>query len=71
LQEQRNAAIDRDPRARVEEVAAGHIEIVGDQRVAPVKLIAILQRNGILNPTQPQRRADLGLLLKKLYGEAN
>ena len=71
LQEQRNAIIDRDPFTRVEEVAAGHIEIVGDQRVAPVKLIVILQRNGILNPTEPQRRADLSLLLDRLYGGAN
>jgi hypothetical protein len=71
LEEQRNVIIDRDPVTRVVEVTAGHVEIVGDKRVAPVKLIAILQQNGILNPTEPQRRADLNLLLTKLYGEAN
>ena len=71
LKEQRNAIIDRDPVTRIVEVKAGHVEIVGDNRVAPVKLISILQQNGILNPTEPQRRADLNLLLAKLYGEAN
>ena len=71
LEEQRNAIIDRDPITRIVEVKAGHVEIVGDKRVAPAKLIAILQQNGILNPTEPQRRADLNLLLVKLYGEAN
>ena len=71
LEEQRNAIIDRDPIITIVEVTAGHVEIVGDKRVAPVKLIAILQRNGVLNPTEPQRRADLKLLLMKLYGGAN
>jgi hypothetical protein len=71
LEEQRNVVIDRDPTTIIEEVKAGHVEIVGDKRVAPVKLIAILQRNGILNPTEPERRADLNLLLTKLYGEVN
>ncbi|MEO7392718.1 MAG: hypothetical protein ABIU58_11120 [Ramlibacter sp.] len=71
LEEQRNAIIDRDPITRIVEVTAGHVEIVGDKRVAPVKLIAILQQYGILNLTEPQRMADLNLLLVKLYGEAN
>ncbi|MGB4813279.1 MAG: hypothetical protein WBP13_12480 [Methylophilaceae bacterium] len=71
LEEQRNAIIDRDPITRVVEVKAGHVEIVGDKRVSPVKLITILQENGILNPTEPQRSADFNLLLARLYGEAN
>ena len=71
LEEQRSAIIDRDPIAKIVEVRAGHVEIIGDKRVAPVKLIAILQQNGILNPTEPQRRTDLNLLLMKLYGAAN
>jgi hypothetical protein len=71
LEEQRSAVIDRDPIASIVEVRAGHVEIVGDEHVTPVKLIAILQQNGILNPTEPQRKADLNLLLTKLYGAAD
>ena len=71
LQEQRNAIVDRDPLVKIVEVKAGHVEIVGDQRVAPVKLIAILQQNGIINPTEPERTAKLNLLLAKLYGAAH
>jgi Palmitoyl protein thioesterase len=70
LEEQRNAIIDRDPIVKITEVKAGHVEIVGDKRVAPVKLIAILQQNGIINPTKPERTAKLNLLLTQLYGEA-
>ena len=71
LEEQRNVIIDRDPIANIVEVKAGHVEIVGDEHVAPVKLIEILQKKGILNSTEPQRRADLNLLLTKVYGVAN
>jgi len=71
LGEQRNAAIDRDPVARVVNVKAGHVEIVGDERIAPVKLIAVLQQNGILNRTEPQRSAGLDVLLAKLYGQSS
>ncbi len=70
LDEQRNSIIDRDPMATVVEIMAGHVEIIGDERVAPVKLIAVLQQNGILNPTEPERKASLNLLLAKVYGTA-
>ena len=68
LAEQRNAAIDRDPLTRLVEVAAGHGEIVGDHRVAPRKLIGILQDKGVINPTVPDRRAAFDALLSQLYG---
>lgn len=71
LEEQRNEIIDRDPTANIVEVMAGHVEIVGDEHVAPVKLIDILQKKGILNSTAPQRKADLNLLLTNVYGAAN
>ena len=71
LEEQRNAIIDRDPLTRSEEVGAGHVEIIGDERVAPVKLIPILQRNGIRNPTEPERMAKLNRLLTKVYGKTD
>lgn len=70
LAEQRNPVVDRDPAARIEEVKAGHVEIVGDQRAAPVKLIDVLQKNGIVNPTEPRRVAEFTRLLASLYGPA-
>ena len=70
LREQRHPIVDSEPKAKVEEVKAGHVEIVGDKRSAPVKLIAVLQDNGILHPTAPHRLADLDVLLARLYGAA-
>lgn len=67
LAEQRNARIETDTRARRVEVDAGHVEIVGDKRVAPTKLIKILQDEGILRATPPARRYALSLLLSRVY----
>jgi hypothetical protein len=67
LEEQRHPFVDTEPRTKVEEVKAGHVEIVGDKRSAPVKLIAVLQRNGVLKPTAPDRAAALDRLLARLY----
>jgi pimeloyl-ACP methyl ester carboxylesterase len=69
LAEQRHAGVDRNG-ARVVEVRAGHVEIVGDKRTVPTKLMAVLQDNGVLNPTPPHRAASLALLLSRLYGAA-
>jgi hypothetical protein len=47
-------AIDRlrfDRRVQTEEVAAGHVEIVGAPGVRPAKLLSILKRHGILEQT--------------------
>jgi hypothetical protein len=71
LQEQDNATIDHDPVVKIVQVKAGHVEIVGDKQVAPGKLIAILQQNGIINPTEPARQAKLKQLMARLYGQAN
>jgi hypothetical protein len=49
-------------------VKAGHVEIAGDQRVTPVKLISILQERGIMRKTEPERKAALDTLLAELYG---
>jgi pimeloyl-ACP methyl ester carboxylesterase len=70
LREQRQAIVDSAPRAKVEEVKAGHVEIIGDKDAAPVKLIAVLQRNEILHATPPHRADAFGLLLSRLYGLA-
>lgn len=71
LEEQYNEVIDHDPATKIVEVRAGHVEIIGDKRVSPDKLIAILQDNGILNPTEPELRPDLILLLTRLYGKTD
>lgn len=71
LAEQRNAIIDRDPLVKIVEVKAGHVEIVGDQRVSPAKLIAVLQENGIIRPTEPERLGKFGQLLTAVYGQSD
>jgi hypothetical protein len=67
LAEQRNVQIESDPRVELVTVKAGHVEIVGDKRVSPSKLIEVLQQQGVLDNTAPERLADLQLLLEKLY----
>ena len=69
LPEQRNPTVEKDPRARRLEVRAGHVEIVGDKRVAPTKLIEILQEQGAILPTAPDRLAALDRLLARIYQE--
>ena len=49
-------------------VQAGHVEIVGEAGVAPAKLIAVLQREGIIAPTAQSRAGGLQTLLARLYG---
>ncbi len=48
-------------------VKAGHTEIVGDIKTPPHKLIAILQQQGIMKKTQPERLAALNTLLSRVY----
>jgi len=67
LTEQRNTLVETDVRARRVEVRAGHVEIVGDKRVAPTKLIAILQEHGVIRPTPPERLSAFSLLLAHVY----
>jgi pimeloyl-ACP methyl ester carboxylesterase len=67
LSEQRNATIEKDKRARRVEVPAGHVEIVGDQRIAPIKLIAILQEQGAIPPTAPEGQAAFNQMISRVY----
>lgn len=69
LSEQQQALIDHDPRTRLVQVAAGHVEIVGDERVAPLKLIELLQRERVLNATAPEKQGQFQRLLARVYGE--
>jgi pimeloyl-ACP methyl ester carboxylesterase len=67
LAEQRNSTIEADRRAQRTEVHAGHVEIVGDNRVAPIKLIEILQEQGVIMPTEPERLSAFHRLLAHIY----
>jgi hypothetical protein len=67
LSEQRSLSVETDGRARRVEARAGHVEIVGDKHVAPTKLITILQNQGVLRPTEPERLAAFNLLLERIY----
>lgn len=67
LAEQRNLTVETDKRARRVEVRAGHVEIVGDKRVAPTKLIAILQEQGVILPTAPESLFAFNQLLARIY----
>jgi len=67
LSEQYQAAIDNYPNMTGVQVDAGHVEIVGSKNVVPRKLLSILQENGMLPLTLPNRRAALERLLADLY----
>ena len=67
LAEQRSLLVETDARTSRVEARAGHVEIVGDKHVSPIKLITILQNQGILLPTAPERLAAFSLLLARVY----
>ncbi|HXU93344.1 MAG TPA: alpha/beta hydrolase [Gallionella sp.] len=67
LREQYHPVIDNYPKLVNVEVKAGHVEIVGSKEVAPRKLLAILQQQGLFAPTPPERRAALEQLFAELY----
>jgi hypothetical protein len=67
LEEQYQPLVDNSPRVTQVEVEAGHVEIVGDKDSQPLKLLEILQRQGLLAPTRPERRAALERLLAEIY----
>ena len=67
LEEQYQPTVDSYPNLTGVQVDAGYVEIVGNKRVVPRKLLAILQEHGMLSPTPPERRAALERLLADLY----
>lgn len=68
LAEQRYPLVTDLPGTTNVEVRAGHVEIVGEPGVIPHKLIVVLQREGIVGPTPPERQAAFEDLLAQLYG---
>lgn len=71
LDEQRQPLVDGDPRTRTVQVAAGHVEIVGDKRVAPVKLLDVFQQEGVLRPVSAARLPAYRALLARIYQDAS
>lgn len=67
LDEQHQPFIDGDPQTRIVQVAAGHVEIVGDKRIAPVKLLDVFQQEGILRRITAERQATYRALLARIY----
>jgi pimeloyl-ACP methyl ester carboxylesterase len=67
LAEQRNLRVETGTGVQRVEVKAGHVEIVGDKRVAPTKLIAILQHENVIHPTPAQHLTAFSLRLKQIY----
>ena len=67
MNEQFNPKVAADSRTKRVEILAGHVEIVGDKRVAPVKLISLLQAQGILEPSEPERQSSFDKMLNKVY----
>ena len=68
--EQRNVRVEADARADRVEVHAGHVEIVGDKRQAPTKLIAILQQHGVIRPTTQGMQSAFNQMLARVYQDA-
>lgn len=67
LEEQHHPPVDRGEVVANVDVKAGHVEIAGDQRVAPLKFIAVLQQHGVLKTTPSDKIADFERLLTRLY----
>ncbi|MGH1341909.1 MAG: esterase/lipase family protein [Nannocystales bacterium] len=66
LDEQRNPKAT-GPGFRALEVQAGHVQIVGFEGEAPTQLIALLQAEGVMNPTPVEQQDGLARLLTRLY----
>lgn len=67
LPEQYQSTIDNYSNLTNVEVKAGHVEIVGDKNTAPRKLLSILQSQGLLALTPPERKVAFERLLAELY----
>lgn len=67
IAEQDNRRMDADQRLQAAQVAAGHAEIVGNDALKPLKLIAILQEHEVMRPTPEDKRVALARLLERLF----
>ncbi|MFL0810044.1 MAG: alpha/beta hydrolase [Agarilytica sp.] len=67
LSEQYHTRIDNYQNVTGVQVDAGHVEIVGDKRIVPRKLLSILQEYDMLSDTPPNRKEALEQLFADLY----
>ena len=67
VDEQNQHIVDADEGMLALLVKAGHVEIVGDANTVPVKLIGILQQQGVLRATPEDAAEELAKLLANLY----
>jgi hypothetical protein len=65
--EQVNERLLRGARVSQRTIAAGHVEIVGENGVRPEKLIRVLQEADVLNETSPEQEQALARLLAGLF----
>lgn len=68
LAEQYFPPVDQAPGVRAIDLKAGHAGVVGENGEVPQELIAILQREGVIRPTEAARVSALQDLLRRLYG---
>jgi thioesterase domain-containing protein len=66
-EEQYSEVVSSDTRVTTVEIPVGHAAAVGENRVPPLQLIAVLQREGVLPPTPPEREAEMLAYLEELY----
>ena len=69
LEEQNQKVVDSDPRMASRTVKAGHVEIVGETGEAPVKLIKLLQDDGVLATPPAGQEQAFADMVKRLYDE--
>ncbi|MDH3352367.1 MAG: lysophospholipase [Gammaproteobacteria bacterium] len=67
IDEQTQLALENDTGLASVQIKAGHVEIVGDGKSTPTKLIDTLQQHGVLNATPAELSAQLANLLADLY----
>jgi len=67
LAEQHHPMVEAGSRMRWAQAIASHAAIVGDKRVVPIELIAVLQDQAVLSPTAPAHVSALNSLLLELY----
>lgn len=67
VDEQKQQIVDTQPRLIPLAVKAGHAEIVGNSVTIPLKLIELLQQQGLLRSTPKEVKGELAKLLANLY----
>jgi pimeloyl-ACP methyl ester carboxylesterase len=68
LAEQYFPPVDRAPGVLALDLRAGHAGVIGESGEVPRELISILQREGVIAATEPQRLSALERLLRRIYG---